>query len=180
MFTSEAPAKDRPAPALERRWFLSWLMPLVWLALVGASLIYGGGENITLAAALLPAILLHQVTGLMDGMGNNFALPILSGLPIVVLVGYALDRLRVRPKMFYVSVGIGVLVAYLITAILFYNEASRSGFNRAYSLFDFDQPDRRIAWQLLCAAMGFYFSVPIVLLWRAAQAVRNSQRTQDR
>ena len=161
-----------PAPPNRQR-FLIWLLPLAWLFLVGASLIFPGGENLTLGVALLPGILLRSILGFLDGTGNNFTLPILAGLPLVILIGYTLDRFRVGPKMFFVSAAAGVISAYTITLLLFYAEVNRSGFNRAYSRFDFDQPDRRIAWQVLCAAMGLYFSVPIVLVWRAAQVARN-------
>ena len=67
---------------------------------------------------------------------------------------------------------IGILAVQGIVLGAFVAQVNRSSYQRAYSLFDFDQPDRLVAWQILCGSMGLYFSVPIALLWKGVQVAR--------
>lgn len=147
---------------------------MIWAGLAGLSIVFPGGENITLAVAIAPALLLHQVTNVLDGMNNNFAFAILVGLPVVAVVAWMMDRARISLKTFVLSLAIGMLVSNAFLLFFFLGEVKRSGLQRAQSLFDVDQPERVLALQILCAAAGLYFSAPVAFLWRAAQAVRNS------
>lgn len=160
----------------QKGWALIWIAPGIWLALVALSLRFRGGEWLALAAAMLPAILVHKLTGFPESIGNDFVLPIFLGVLVMVLAGFLMDRLRVGLKMFFISFAAGVVIAYAVILTAFLAEANRSGFNRTYSRFDFDQAERRIAWQLLCTSGGLYLSLPIVLLWRTAQITRANVR----
>lgn len=154
---------------------------MIWAGIAGASIVFPGGENVTLAVAIAPALLVHQVTNVLDGMNNNFAFAILVGFPVVAVVAWMMDRARISVKTFVISLAIGMLVSNALLLILFLAEVKRSGLQRARSLFDADQPERVIALQILCGAAGLYFSAPVAFLWRAAQAVRNTNaKTSER
>src|SRR5687768_16366577 len=113
---------EQAVPLRKRRWVWVWLMPLIWLAMVGMSHLYRGGEWMALAVAMFPAILVHKITGFPDSIGNDFVPAIVAGLPLVVLAGFLLDRARITLKMFFVSFAIGVVLAYGLTLFFFVGE----------------------------------------------------------
>lgn len=163
-----------------RRFVCVWLIPVIWLVMMGLSLVYRGGEHMTLLVTLLPAILIHQVTGLLDGLGNNFTLPIIVGFVVMLCAGFMIDRARVSLKAFWISFAAGILLSYCIVLFSFVMEADRlDSLARAANKFDFNQPDRRIAWQILCTALGLYISLPVALVASAVTALRRRNANQE-
>ena len=125
-----------------------------------------------LAVAVLPAILLDKLTGFPGGLGNEFGFAIAVGFPVVAIVASVLDLARVSVRTFALSFCIGILAVQGIVLGAFAAQVNLSSYQRAYSLFDFDQPDRLVAWQIMCGSMGLYFSIPIALLWKSVQVAR--------
>jgi hypothetical protein len=147
-----------------------WVAPLIWLVVAGGSIWYPGGEHMALAIAMMPALLVRAVTGIPTET-SHLAL-LVTGFPIVATMGFLLDWARISLKTFFVSFAIGVVLAYGLILFFFAGEVNQSGFNRAYNRFDFDQPDRRVAWQLLCTLLGLYVSLPVAVVAQAIQALR--------
>jgi hypothetical protein len=153
----------RKAP---RRYRFSWTLPLVWLGIAGLGWTYRGGEYITFGMVLLPGLLLAWA-GKMIGIASNnhFGWITAAGLVPMFLAGLLLDYTRVRWKVFVLSFCAGIVIAYALIAIPFFNEARRLGsISAAAHHFDFDRRERAIAWQVLCTALGLYLSIPAAIL----------------
>ena len=168
----EHEVSERSSWITSRRWVFVWLMPLIWAIVAALSILYPGGENLAMALAVLPGLLIRSLIG---DPTNNSLLLLLTGLPVVAIMGLLLDWARISLKTFFVSFAAGVIFAFGLTLIFFVGEVNRSGFNRAFSRFDFDQSERRVAWQLLCTSLGLYVSVPIAAIAHAAQVLRKSR-----
>src|SRR5688572_10565145 len=106
MRAPETEVKVEPVVARRkaRRFFFVWLIPLIWLGIAGMSLIHRGGEHMALFVALLPALLVHKIFGVLDGFGgNDFTLPFALGALVMLAAGLLLDFARVRSKTFFIS-----------------------------------------------------------------------------
>ena len=137
---------------------------MVWSAIAGLGWFYRGGEFIAFGVALMPGILVAMAAKLIGidlNSNDDFKWIAAVGLVPMFLAGLLLDYVRVRLKVFAVSVLAGIVVAYVLIAIPFFSEARRLGsISAAAHHFDFDQHDRAIAWQVLCTALGLYISIP--------------------
>jgi hypothetical protein len=162
-----------------KRFFYVWFIPLIWMAIAGLSLIYRGGENLALGVALIPALLVHQIFGVLNNLGNNFTLPIVIGAVVLLGAGFLLDWARVSLRIFFLSFAAGIVFSYCIIALPFLSEASRlRSMAAAANKFDFNEPERRIAWQILCTALGLYISIPVAVLGEKSMAIYRAGKTQ--
>jgi hypothetical protein len=135
--------------AVRRRRFL-WAAPLVWsLVLVGAHR-WPGDEYGWFAAASLPAwpawYLLHRVVNGMTGLPWAIA----CGLPVMVLLGWWMDRVRVRVGP--VAVGWLVLAATLAVPVVASDPTIRAAIAKNGSL-----------WAYAFGALGFMAPVACFL-----------------
>ena len=86
--------------------------------------------------------------------------------------GFLLDWARVSSKIFFLSFAAGIVFSYCLIALPFLSEASRLGsMAAAANKFDFNDPERRIAWQILCTALGLYISIPVAVLGEKFSAI---------
>lgn len=152
---------------------LCWFIPLVWMAIVGLAWVFRGGEWLALAAALLPGILMAKLAG--TGAHSNDDLPwfAAAGLLPMLASGLLLDYARVRMKTLMLSMGAGMVAAYLVVAVGFFSEARRLGsLGAAAHKFDFNVPARAVAWQIFCITLGLYISIPVALLATGVSVIR--------
>jgi hypothetical protein len=89
-----------------RWWFHVWLLPLLWLPGAIGSTKYVGDEFGSLFFANLPAVVfvwLLRDNGqpMFEAMGNWFA-PAFA-LPVVILLGFAMDRLRISWRVYLLA-----------------------------------------------------------------------------
>ena len=70
---------------------------------------YPGGENVALALAMLPGLLIRS---LMGDPTNNFLLLLMTGLPVVAIMGLFLAWARIPLKTFFISFAVGVILAF--------------------------------------------------------------------
>lgn len=150
---------------------------MVWLMVAGASLEFRGGEFISLAVALLPGIVMGKIFGVWSHSGNDFTWVMVLGGVAMLGLGYLLDWTRVSLKTFFISFLIGIVVTYGLIAVSFVAEAQRIGsVAGAANRFDFNKPERVIAWQVLCTALGLYLGIAGAFLARAVQAGRSASQ----
>lgn len=108
------------------------------------------------AVALLPGIVMGKIFGVWGNSGNDFTWGMVLGGAAMLGVGYLLDWARVSLKTFFISFLIGIVVTYGLISVSFVAEAQRIGsVAGAANRFDFNKPERLIAWQVLCTPSGF-------------------------
>jgi hypothetical protein len=112
--------------------FYVWFIPLNWLAIAGLSLIYRGGENLALGVALFPALLIHllvhQIFGVLNSLGNNLTVPIVIGAVVMLGAGFLLDWTRVSSKIFFLSSPLALYSA--IASSHFHSSAKQAGLDQ--------------------------------------------------
>ncbi len=94
---------------------------------------------------------------------NAIVYPLLGVFPLLI-VGLLLDLARVQKRGFVIALGVGLAVVFSFIAGGFIKEMMASGYARAASHFDFDQPPRVVAMGVFVLAGGFYLSLPLALL----------------
>jgi hypothetical protein len=153
------------------RILLTVIVPVGWLLNALLSFRFGGGENIAFAIALAPGLILAPT-------GNPNFLNLALGFVAMALAGLFLDWIRLTLHNFLLSLSLGGILAIALVTFFFLVEASNSrSFSTAYRRFDFDQPERVIAWAIFCIALALYFS--IVLAWFVKRFSRVHQEFED-
>jgi len=134
--------------------FYLWLIPLVWAIGTTAQHRFPGDENALYILSAIPGFWVAPI--FMLAHISKEAIPlgvVLAGLPVVVLVGWMLERLGV-PKLLWVFLFVSLSVAICHLTVTSYPSIERAiGANG--SLW---------AYRLLGVNLGLYLSVPLSIV----------------